>query len=221
MNELNPKRTGASSSGNSTQRSTSINPTAVQPKASLSTKRKAQDQLDAERKKENRPNAALKKNSHNAKLEHEESSRANRTTNKEKSKDPSAGEMVPTEILGNSKTSNSEEQHAPNSKEKVEGIHVGEEGMNGTLHPTGATRKNSEQNRRQAVRKKAAEKCEICNTTMRRLEIGSRCPPGPAGLGFKPGWPCCSECTATLQKRLRWYTEDQQKKYPHLRKQNG
>ena len=58
------------------------------------------------------------------------------------------------------------------------------------------------------------ERCQICNVTIKKAENGTRCPPGPKDLGFKPGAPACRDCVLHLQKCLRWYTEEQRKKYP-------
>ena len=109
----------------------------------------------------------------------------------------------------------SSQMNSGSAAKKVEKcIHAGEEGMKAV----GMTQRNAGQDRQQPGKKKTAEKCEICNRPMTRSEIGSRCPTGPTGLGFKPGSPCCSDCTATLEKQLKWYREDQQKKYPPPKK---
>ena len=62
--------------------------------------------------------------------------------------------------------------------------------------------------------KKTKEKCQICNVTIKKAESGTQCPPGPTDLGFMPGAPSCLDCIVHLQKRLRWYTEEQMAKYP-------
>ena len=60
-------------------------------------------------------------------------------------------------------------------------------------------------------------KCQICNVVIKGAESGTQCPPGPRHLGFMPGAPSCRDCVTHLQKRLHWYREEQEAKYPSMK----
>ena len=198
----------------------------------LSTKRKADDQPDSERislghpaKQTTRTKSSIQNISTTAakmheefatKAKHEETkgrSQSNnlsrpKQTDSQNSTGPSTGEVTPSSTTNSSSSGEEARMHT----------HEGGDSMRVLSPCASTTQKNSSHAKR---KKEEKEKCTICTTSVTKSGTGSRCLGGPTGLGFRPGKPCCVDCIATLQKQLRWHREDQERKYPHLKLQNG